>query len=113
MAGDLIIKIDDTPTKGMSLNEAVKLMRGAPKSPITLTIMRADRPQPIVLKIVRDIIKVRSVRSKMLDNGVGYVRIAQFQEKTGSDLAKQLKDLGAKEAPRAWCWTCATTRAAS
>ena len=49
----------------------------------------------------------------MLDNGVGYVRIAQFQEKTGSDLAKQLKDLGAKEAPRAWCWTCATTRAAS
>ena len=58
--------------------------------------MRADRPQPIVLKIVRDIIKVRSVRSKMLDNGVGYVRIAQFQEKTGSDLAKQLKDLGAR-----------------
>jgi len=100
MAGDLIIKIDDTPTKGMSLNDAVKLMRGAPKSPITLTIMRADRPQPIVLKIVRDIIKVRSVRSKMLDNGVAYVRIAQFQEKTGADLAKQLKDLGAKEAPK-------------
>lgn len=100
MAGDLIIKIDDTPTKGMSLNDAVKLMRGAPKSPITLIIMRADRPQPIVLKIVRDIIKVRSVRSKMLDNGVAYVRIAQFQEKTGADLAKQLKDLGAKEAPK-------------
>ena len=100
MAGDLIIKIDDTPTKGMSLNDAVKLMRGAPKSPITLTIMRADRPQPIVLKIVRDIIKVRSVRSKMLDNNVAYVRIAQFQEKTGVDLAKQLKDLGAKEAPK-------------
>ena len=100
MAGDLIIKIDDTPTKGMSLNDAVKLMRGAPKSPITLTIMRADRPQPIVVKIVRDIIKVRSVRSKMLDNGVAYVRIAQFQEKTGVDLAKQLKDLGAKEAPK-------------
>ena len=52
------------------------------------------------LKIVRDIIKVRSVRSKMLDNGVAYVRIAQFQEKTGVDLAKQLKDLGAKEAPK-------------
>ena len=70
--------------------------------------MRADRPQPIVLKIVRDIIKVRSVRSKMLDNGVGYVRIAQFQEKTGSDLAKQLRTW-APDAPRAWCWTCATT----
>ena len=77
--------------QGHVAEQAVKLMRGAPKSPITLTIMRADRPQPIVLKIVRDIIKVRSVRSKMLDNGVGYVRIAQFQEKTGSDLAKQLR----------------------
>lgn len=99
-AGDLIIKIDDTPTKGMSLNDAVKLMRGAPKSPITLTIMRADRPQPIVVKIVRDIIKVRSVRSKMLDNSVAYLRIAQFQEKTGPDLARHLKDLGAKGAPK-------------
>ena len=100
MAGDLIIKIDDTPTKGMSLNEAVKLMRGAPKTPINLTIMRADNPQPIVVHIVRDIIKVRSVRSKMLDDGVAYVRIAQFQEKTGADLARQLKELGAKGAPK-------------
>ncbi|OZI72014.1 S41 family peptidase [Bordetella genomosp. 12] len=100
MAGDLIIKIDDTPTKGMSLNDAVKLMRGKPKSTITLTIMRADRPQPIVIKIVRDIIKVRSVRSKMLDDGVAYVRIAQFQEKTGPDLARHLNELGAKGAPK-------------
>ncbi|OZI16428.1 MULTISPECIES: S41 family peptidase [Bordetella] len=100
LAGDLIIKIDDTPTKGMSLSEAVKLMRGAPKTPITLTIMRADNPQPVVVRIVRDIIKVRSVRSKMLDGGVAYVRIAQFQEKTGSDLARQLKELGAKGAPK-------------
>ena len=100
LAGDLIIKIDDTPTKGMSLSEAVKLMRGAPKTPITLTIMRADNPQPVVVHIVRDIIKVRSVRSKMLDNGVAYVRIAQFQEKTGSDLARQLKELGAKGEPK-------------
>ncbi|OZI15681.1 peptidase S41 [Bordetella genomosp. 7] len=100
LAGDLIIKIDDTPTKGMSLSEAVKLMRGAPKTPITLTIMRADNPQPVVVRIVRDIIKVRSVRSKTLDGGVAYVRIAQFQEKTGSDLARQLKELGAKGAPK-------------
>ncbi|KAJ8135778.1 hypothetical protein OY671_011009, partial [Metschnikowia pulcherrima] len=84
----------------MSSHDAVKLIRGAPKSPITSTIMRADRPQPIVLKIVRDIITVRSVRSKMSDNGVAYVRIAQFQEKTGVDSAKQLKDSGAKEAPK-------------
>lgn len=101
LAGDLIVKIDDTPTKGMALNDAVKMMRGAPKSTITLTLMRADQPQPIVVKIVRDIIKVRSVRSKMLDNGVAYVRISQFQERTGSDLVKNLRDLGAKGAPKA------------
>jgi carboxyl-terminal processing protease len=101
MAGDLITKIDDKPTKGMSLNDAVKLMRGAPKSPITLTIMRASNPQPIVLRIMRDVIKVRSVRSKMLEGDVAYVRIAQFQEKTGVDLAKQLTDLGAKQTPKA------------
>jgi carboxyl-terminal processing protease len=100
LAGDLIIKIDDTPTKGMSLTDAVKLMRGAPQSPITLTIMRANSPQPIVLKIVRDVIKVQSVRSKMLDGDVAYVRIAQFQEKTGSDMARQLMDLGAKKPPK-------------
>jgi len=99
MAGDLIVKIDGVATKGMALSEAVKLMRGAPKSPITLTILRANHTQPIVLKINRDIIKVRSVRSKMLDNNVAYVRIAQFQEKTGVDLARQLKELGAKGAP--------------
>ncbi|WP_454692244.1 S41 family peptidase [Achromobacter aloeverae] len=101
LAGDLITKIDNASTKGMALNDAVKLMRGAPKSPITLTILRANQPQPIVLHIVRDIIKVRSVRSKMLDDGVAYVRIAQFQEKTGSDLARQLAELGAKQAPKA------------
>ncbi len=100
LAGDLIIKIDDTPTKGIQLNDAVKLMRGAPKSPITLTIMRADQPQPLVVKLVRDIIKVRSVRSKMLDDGTAYLRIAQFQEKTGPDMARQLRELGAKGAPK-------------
>jgi len=100
MAGDLITKINDTPTKGMALNDAVKLMRGAPKSGITLTILRADHGQPIVLHIVRDIIKVRSVRSKMLDNNIGYVRIAQFQEKTGTDLARHLNELGTRQPPR-------------
>jgi len=100
LAGDLIVKIDDKPTKGMALNDAVKLMRGAPKTPIVLTIMRGDQAKPIVLKVVRDVIKVRSVRSKMLDNNIGYIRVAQFQEKTGADLARQLKDLGQKQAPR-------------
>ena len=93
-AGDLITRINQTSTKGMTLTEAVKMMRGPVKTPITLTIMRQGQAQPITVKIVRDIIKVRSVRSKMLDNGIGYVRIAQFQEKTGADLARHLKELG-------------------
>ena len=100
-AGDLIIKIDDTSTKGMTLSEAVKLMRGPVKTPITLTISRQGQTQPVVIKLVRDTIKVRSVRSKMLENGIGYVRIAQFQEKTGTDLVRHLKELGAKTPPRA------------
>ena len=100
-AGDLIIKIDNTSTKGLTLTEAVKMMRGPVKTPITLTIARQGVAQPIVIKIVRDTIRVRSVRSKMLDNNIGYVRIAQFQEKTGSDLVRHLKELGAKGAPRA------------
>jgi len=100
MAGDLIVKIDDTPTKGLALNDAVKLMRGKPKTPIKLTIMRGEESAPRVLEIMRDIIKVRSVRSKMLPDNIGYVRVAQFQEKTGTDLARHLTDLGVKGAPR-------------
>ncbi len=99
-AGDLIIKIDNTSTKGMSLTEAVKLMRGKINTPITLTISRQGQAQPLTIKIVRDTIRVRSVRSKMLDHNIGYVRIAQFQEKTGADLVRHLKELGEKGAPR-------------
>ena len=74
-AGDLIVKIDDTPTKGMSLNDAVKLMRGKPKSPITLTLQRKGEARPMVLTVVRDVIRVQSVKSKLLEPGVGYVRV--------------------------------------
>ena len=87
-AGDLISKINDTSTKGLSLTDAVKMMRGPVKTPITLTIIRQGQAQPLVIKIVRDTIRVRSVRSKMLDGNIGYVRIAQFQEKTGADLTR-------------------------
>lgn len=99
-AGDVITKINDTSTKGLSLNDAVKMMRGPVKTPITLTISRQGQAQPIVIKIVRDTIRVRSVRSKMLQDNIGYVRIAQFQEKTGVDLVRHLKELGEKGAPR-------------
>ena len=100
-AGDLIIKIDDKSTKGLLLNDAVKLMRGKPKTSITLTLVRKNEAQPIVVKIERDVIKVQSVRSKMLDGNTAYVRIAQFQEQTGADLATHLERLGRSGAPKA------------
>ena len=78
-AGDLIIKLDDTPVKGMTLNDAVKRMRGKPKTQITLTIARKGEPKPIVMALTREKIKVQSVKAKMLDAGYGYVRISQFQ----------------------------------
>ncbi len=92
-AGDLIIKIDEKPTKGMSLSDAVKLMRGKPKTPIVLTVSRKGEAQPVVIEIIRDIIKVRSVRWKMLEPGYGYIRITQFQEQTVANLAKALGEL--------------------
>jgi carboxyl-terminal processing protease len=78
-SGDLIIKIDDKSTKGLQLNDAVKLMRGKPKSSVVLTVLRKGEGKPLVFTLVRDVIKVQSVRSKVLDNGVGYLRITQLQ----------------------------------
>src|SRR3546814_16101068 len=82
LSGDLITHIDGKPTKGMTLNEAIKLMRGEPKTPIVLTIKRQGKEKPLTIHIVRDLIKVRSVRSKMLDNNIDSVRIARLQERT-------------------------------
>lgn len=91
--GDLIIKLDDTPIKGMTLNDAVKRMRGKPNTSIVLTILRKDVSKPLTITLVRAIIKVQSVKSKLIENGYGYVRIAQFQERTGEDLARALQAL--------------------
>ncbi|MFO8142819.1 MAG: S41 family peptidase, partial [Marinobacter sp.] len=82
-AGDLIIKLGDKPVKGMSLEEAIKLMRGKPGTVITLTIMRDGEVGPIEIDVTRDVIKVTSIKSRMLENGYGYVRITQFQAETG------------------------------
>ena len=90
-SGDFIIKIDDTLIKGMSLNDAVKRMRGKPGSKIVLTIIRKDEPKPLEITLVRAVIKVQSVKSKLLESGYGYVRITQFQEQTGENLATALE----------------------
>lgn len=98
MAGDLIVKIDGKSTADLSLNENVKLMRGKPKTSITLTIARKGVAKPIVIKLVRDIIKIQSVKSKSLGDGLAYIRISQFQERTATDVADALAKLN-KEKP--------------
>ncbi|MDY6816069.1 MAG: S41 family peptidase [Pseudomonadota bacterium] len=92
-AGDLIIKLDEKPVKGMSLEEAVNLMRGKPGTVLTLTVMREGESAPIEIDVTRDIIKVTSVKSRMLDNGYGYVRITQFQADTGGQFKDTLNKL--------------------
>ncbi|CAG0949452.1 carboxyl-terminal processing protease [Methylophilaceae bacterium] len=92
-SGDLIIKLDETQVKGMSLNDAVKRMRGKPDTPITLTVLRKGQSNPLVIEIVRAIIKTKSIKPKLVDADYGYVRITQFQEHTGEDLAKALQSL--------------------
>ena len=93
LAGDLIIKLDDTLVKGLTLDDAVKKMRGKPKTPIKLTIVRKGESKPLEIIIVRAKIKIESVRSKMLEGGYGYVRVIQFQEESTTDLVKHLEKL--------------------
>ncbi len=91
--GDLIIKLDDTPVKGMTINDAVKRMRGKPGTPIVLTILRKGVPKPFAVTLIRAVIKVKSVKYKLAESGYGYIRITQFQERTGEDLAHALEVL--------------------
>lgn len=90
-AGDMILKIDDKFTKDLNINDAVKRMRGIKGTKVVLTIMREGFDKPKEFPLVRDIIQVKSVRFHLTDGGYGYVRIAQFQEKTDDDLGKALK----------------------
>lgn len=92
-SGDLIVKLDDTPVKGLTLSEAVKKMRGKPKTPLTITIVRKGEQKPIVLTLTREVIKVQSVKSKLVSPGYGYIRLTQFQENSGASMAKHLGDL--------------------
>ena len=91
--GDLIIRLDDTPVKGMTLADAVKRMRGKPNTEITLTISRKGEPRPIVVTLKRAVIRVQSVKSKMIEPGYGWVRVSQFQESTTEHLVRHLSNL--------------------
>jgi carboxyl-terminal processing protease len=93
MAGDLIIRLDDTPVKGLSLNEAVDLMRGKPGSDIVLTIAREGVNQPIVMTITRETITRRSAWMRTLEPGFGYLRVSNFQTNTANDAQRVLETL--------------------
>lgn len=91
-AGDLIVKIDGKPTKGMSMIEAVGMMRGKPGSDINLSLVR-EGGKPFDVKLTRAIIRVTSVKSQMLEPGYGYLRVTQFQINTGTEVGKALARL--------------------
>jgi len=92
-AGDLVIRLDDTPVKGLTLQQAVKIMRGKVGTDIVLTIIREGEEKPLKITITRDVIQVKSVRSRSLESGFGYLRISQFQSHTGDNLAEAIDAL--------------------
>jgi carboxyl-terminal processing protease len=92
-SGDLIFKLDDTLVKGLTLSDAVKRMRGKPKTPIKLTILRKGEAKPLEITLMREVIKVQSVKSKLVEEGYGYLRVTSFQENTAASVVKHLNDL--------------------
>jgi carboxyl-terminal processing protease len=92
-AGDLIIRLDDKPVKGMSLNDAVNIMRGKPGTKITLSILREEETAPLTIVIIRAIIKVKSVKSRLLEKNYGYVRISTFQSRTAHHLLEAINNI--------------------
>lgn len=92
-AGDVIVRLDDAPVKGMTLKKAVEMMRGERGTNIVLTIVRKGVAQPLKMKVTRDIIQVKSIRTKVLDKNYGYVRISQFQTHSGEDLVEAINQL--------------------
>jgi len=98
-SGDLIIKLDKHAVQGMNLEEALNMMRGAKGSPLTLTIARENNSSPLVITVIRDIIKTTSVRHKTLEEGFGYIRISQFQSKTGEEFRQSIQALQKEKSP--------------
>lgn len=94
--GDLIIKLDNQAVKGLTLDQAIDLMRGPKGSELELTLLRGKRDKPIQITLTRAIIKIKSVKSEILDDHFGYLRISQFQSNTGRDAEKHIKKLEKK-----------------
>ena len=98
-AGDQIIRIDGKSTKDITIMEAVKKLRGPKDTKVTITILREGMAKPKEIEMTRSTIKIRSVKSKVYDERIGYIRIASFQERTGDDLKKALREIEAKARP--------------
>lgn len=92
-SNDHIFKINDKPTRGMSINDAVRRMRGEKGTKVTLTVLRDGNGQPLVFTIIRDIIQTKSIRTRTIMPGIGYIRIGHFQETTGPEFAKSLNTI--------------------
>ncbi|MGE3318352.1 MAG: S41 family peptidase [Candidatus Berkiella sp.] len=92
-SGDFIVKLDDTPVKGLTLKKAVEIMRGDRGTNILLTVVRKGSSAPLKIKVTRDIIQVKSIRTKILDKQYGYIRISQFQTHSGEDLVQAIERL--------------------
>ena len=94
---DLITKIDDTPVKGLALNEAVKRMRGEPNTKVMLTIFRKSESRTFPVSITREEIRTQSVRSKVIEPGYAWIRVSQFQERTVADFARKIEEIYKEE----------------
>ncbi len=92
-AGDLIVKMNDNPVRGMSLQKAVDKLRGEKGTSIKLTVYREGEKEPLDIEVVRDIIQISAVRSRLLEPGIGYIRVSQFQTKSGADFVAAIEEL--------------------
>lgn len=92
-SGDLIVRLDDTPVKGLTLKKAVEMMRGERGKPILLTVIRKGDPHPLKIKVLRDVIQVKSIKTRLLDKQYGYIRISQFQTQSAEDMVAAIEKL--------------------
>ena len=101
-AGDYIVKIEDTQVQGKTLSEAVDLMRGPVGSSIELTVRRRGEKKAITFNIIREIIKIQSVKAELLEKNIGYIRLTSFNENSSEQIEEKIKDLERKQDIKAY-----------